>query len=80
MKIEEIEKITSKIDKQGKMWKKRNKKEEKEMPTEKTCPYCFSTINIKASRCPFCTSVLENKKELDEKQENTQEIKQEENE
>ena len=25
-------------------------------PTEKTCPYCFSKINIKASRCPYCTS------------------------
>lgn len=85
MKIEEIEKITSKIDKQGKMWKKKNKKEKKEMPTEKTCPYCFSTINIKASRCPFCTSVLENKQEenmdeLDEKKEVTKEIEQEINE
>ena len=27
-------------------------------PTEKKCPYCFSTINIKASRCPHCTSEL----------------------
>lgn len=25
-------------------------------PTEKECPYCFSTINIKATRCPHCTS------------------------
>jgi large conductance mechanosensitive channel len=25
-------------------------------PTTKECPKCFSTINIKASRCPNCTS------------------------
>ena len=24
--------------------------------TEKTCPYCFSQISIKATRCPHCTS------------------------
>ena len=28
-------------------------------PTTKECPYCFSTINIKAKRCPNCTSQLE---------------------
>jgi len=28
-------------------------------PTMKECPYCFSTINIKANRCPNCTSQLE---------------------
>ena len=28
-------------------------------PTEKECPYCKSTINIKATRCPHCTSELE---------------------
>ena len=27
-------------------------------PTEKECPYCFSTINIKATRCPHCTAEL----------------------
>ena len=35
-------------------------KEEKES-TEKTCPYCFSTINVKAVKCPNCTSSLDNK-------------------
>ncbi len=29
-----------------------------EAPTNKECPYCFSTISIKASRCPNCTSEL----------------------
>lgn len=28
-------------------------------PTEKECPFCKSTINIKATRCPHCTSELE---------------------
>lgn len=27
-------------------------------PTEKECPYCFSTISIKATKCPHCTSEL----------------------
>jgi large conductance mechanosensitive channel len=27
--------------------------------TTKECPYCLSTIAIKASRCPHCTSELE---------------------
>ena len=27
-------------------------------PTTKECPECFSTINIKATRCPHCTSVI----------------------
>jgi large conductance mechanosensitive channel len=28
-------------------------------PTTKECPHCFSTISIKATRCPNCTSELE---------------------
>ena len=28
--------------------------------TEKTCPYCKSKIDISATRCPNCTSKLEN--------------------
>ncbi len=27
--------------------------------TEKDCPYCQSKISIKATRCPHCTSILE---------------------
>ncbi|MBN1301191.1 MAG: large conductance mechanosensitive channel protein MscL [Melioribacteraceae bacterium] len=27
-------------------------------PTTKECPYCFSTIPIKATKCPNCTSQL----------------------
>lgn len=29
-----------------------------EEPTTKPCPYCFSTIELKATRCPHCTSQL----------------------
>jgi large conductance mechanosensitive channel len=28
------------------------------VPTTKDCPYCFSSIAIKAVRCPHCTSEL----------------------
>ena len=40
------------------------KKEEPETePTTKICPFCQSEISIKATRCPHCTSVLEEIKE-----------------
>ena len=28
-------------------------------PSTKQCPYCFSAISIKATRCPQCTSKLD---------------------
>lgn len=28
-------------------------------PTTRDCPYCLSTVPIKATRCPYCTSALE---------------------
>ncbi len=31
---------------------------EKPAPTTKECPYCISSIPIKATRCPNCTSEL----------------------
>lgn len=30
-------------------------------PTTKDCPYCFSVIPLKATRCPNCTSQLESR-------------------
>ena len=36
----------------------RLKREEPTTPTTKECPYCFTTIPLKASRCPNCTSEL----------------------
>ena len=51
VKYGQVEKITSKI--------KKNKKEEPvPEPTVKICPYCFSEISVKATRCPHCTSEL----------------------
>ena len=35
------------------------KEEVKVEATEKDCPYCCTKIDIKATRCPQCTSVLE---------------------
>jgi large conductance mechanosensitive channel len=34
------------------------KKVEAPAPITKECPYCFTAIPIKASRCPNCTSAL----------------------
>ena len=51
-----------KIAKKNKLFKNKNKKKKEDVkpePTTKVCPYCFSEINIKASRCPNCTSILE---------------------
>ncbi|HET9912958.1 MAG TPA: large conductance mechanosensitive channel protein MscL [Anaerolineales bacterium] len=36
----------------------RLKKQEPITPTTKECPYCFTTIPLKAVRCPNCTSEL----------------------
>ncbi len=61
---EKAKDINKKLEKQPKFFKKKKKKEEpKPEPTTKVCPYCLSEINIKASRCPHCTSILEEDKE-----------------
>ena len=36
----------------------RLKRQEPTTPTTKECPYCFTTIPLKAMRCPNCTSEL----------------------
>lgn len=33
-------------------------KDETEEPTTKKCPECYSEINLKATRCAFCTAKL----------------------
>jgi len=38
--------------------RRRMEKSETEAPDTKECPYCLSTIPVKASRCPNCTSEL----------------------
>ena len=39
--------------------KKKLADEEKKVPTTKICPYCRTEIPIAATRCPHCTSILE---------------------
>lgn len=34
-------------------------KKKGDAPLTKKCPYCFSEIDIKATRCPHCTSEIE---------------------
>lgn len=36
----------------------RFKRKQEEGPTNRECPYCVSTIPLKATRCPCCTSEL----------------------
>ena len=36
----------------------RFKKQEPTTPTTKECPHCFTTIPLKAARCPNCTSQI----------------------
>ncbi len=38
---------------------KRNKAEEITESSTKKCPFCYTEIDIKATRCPNCTSKLE---------------------
>lgn len=40
---------------------KKKEEEAPEEPTTKKCPFCKSEIAIDATRCPNCTSVLEEK-------------------
>lgn len=52
--------LAFKIDKKGKFKKYSKEKVASKAiePTTKTCPYCLSEINYKATRCPHCTSEL----------------------
>jgi len=42
----------------NKMHERRKAKEAAPAPSTKECPYCYSSISIKATRCPNCTSEL----------------------
>ena len=50
------------------MTSKLQKKEEEASaaPTTKICPYCKNEIPIEATRCGFCTSVLEETEKVEE--------------
>ena len=60
-KIEELRKKSKLFDKFTKKFMADEPKEEivQTEETTKLCPYCLSEINIKAIRCPHCTSKLE---------------------
>lgn len=66
-KIQELSKLNklgTQFLEKNKLFKKKSKKDiEKEPkkveePTTKICPYCYTEINILATRCPHCTSEL----------------------
>lgn len=62
MKNEELKKIEKKV--KFKIKRKNNEQEQpnkKTEPTTKVCPYCYTEIHIKATRCPHCTAELEQK-------------------
>ena len=44
-------------------YKRRGKEAKPAAPTTKKCPYCKTEIAIDATRCPHCTSMLEETKE-----------------
>ena len=66
-------KLETKLDKKGRFKKRKAKKEEEKKeeqveevpakPETKICPYCYTDIKFEATRCPHCTSVLEEVKE-----------------
>lgn len=71
-KLEEVkEDSLKKLEKQG-VFKRKKADTTQTSPTTKTCPYCFSEVNIKATRCPHCTSMLVEKKELLEEEQETE--------
>ena len=65
-KLKDIgDELAAKIDKDGKLKRFSQDKEEEEEPEPETkiCPYCLTEIKYKATRCPHCTSKLEDEKE-----------------
>lgn len=43
----------------AKMHTRQEAKEEAPAPDTKECPYCYTSISVKATRCPNCTSELQ---------------------
>ena len=66
---EKLEKLASIAEKNVSKTLGKNKKGKKEdtvaeEPTIKLCPYCYTEIAFKATRCPNCTTKLEGFKEV----------------
>lgn len=59
---ERLETIAKKVNKKG----AKTEKVEAE-PETKLCKYCYTEISYKATRCPHCTSILEDETENIEK-------------
>ena len=63
---EKLEKIKqeelNKLAREGKI-KRRASDEKEAAPTTKVCPFCYTEININATRCPHCTSELHDHEE-----------------
>ena len=53
---ERLESLASKVSKKG---KKSKQEEVTTEPETKLCRYCLTEISYKATRCPHCTSILE---------------------
>lgn len=62
-KIKDLEeKVVGKLDKKGRIKKyKEQVEEEQKEPETKICLYCLTEVKFKATRCPHCTSELEEK-------------------
>ena len=54
---ERLEKMAAKIP--GKFGKVQENEENDVEPETKLCPYCYTEISYKATRCPHCTSKLD---------------------
>lgn len=52
---ERLEQLASKVTKH----KKKSEEDPEEDPETKLCPFCLTEIPYKATRCPHCTSILE---------------------
>jgi large conductance mechanosensitive channel len=48
----------NRLDKQLEGLSKKEEKKEAQLPADKKCPFCFSVIPYKATKCPQCTSSL----------------------
>ena len=64
-KLKELGDLAAKLDKNGKIIKRKKEEvvEEPKEPETKICPYCLTEVKYHAKRCPHCTSELEEKVE-----------------
>ena len=75
-RLKELGELATKLEKKAERRIRRKKKEEEveeeiakaeeeeeKKPETKICPYCYTEIKYEATRCPHCTSMLENLEE-----------------